>query len=137
MSKRNSWAAASGAALVVAVLAGCAADPGTGPTGPQPTPPAESPTSEAAMDDTVQVSGQLTPFSAGDPRTLTLTGTGGTLVAVHFADELVVPLGAATVLVSVPTDFEAGDSDAELFDALSALSSSTGEPLEVVALVAD
>ena len=129
MSTRQRWAAVLVAASLLAGLGACADR-----SIPNDPSPSVEPSEEAPVQGQVDVTGQFTALSAGDPRVLLLTGRDGTLLPVHFADGLELPTSTATVVVAVPDDFDAGDGDTELFAALALLTESTGEPLEVVSV---
>ena len=86
------------------------------------------------MTSTVRLTGQLTPFSDGDRRVLQFAGADGTLLAVRFSEGLAIPAGTATLVIAVPVNLPAGDTEAAMFLSLASVSATTGDPLEVVAL---
>ena len=129
MSTRHRWAAVLVTAALITGLSACA-DRGI----PSDPAPSIEPSQEAPVQGRVDVTGQFTALSAGDPRVLLLTGREGTLLPVHFADDLELPTSTATVAVAVPDDFDVGEDETALFAALALLTESTGEPLEAVSV---
>lgn len=88
---------------------------------------------DEALTGTAEIDGTITPLSeSSEPGFFLLRVTGEGYLPIVVDESLGLPRPNGGVVLAVPSDFEAADDRAALFEQLRAIADETGEPFTVV-----